>query len=347
MRLAYKPLSLPLEFTFTISRSSQHVAETVLLELTAELNGQTYTGIGEAVPAAFYGETPQTVMQFYDQLIAEQALASVHPLNRQHLGQILDTYPNHYAAKAAIDCACWDLAGKVADMPVFALLGLDPSQAPKTSYTLGIADLPTFRHKLQTALGRGYDVLKIKLGGDTDEACLELTRQLAPQASLRVDANAAWTLQQAQHWLPRLADLGVEFVEEPLILGSPEGDYHDLRENSPLPLMADESCHRLADIPRCARLFHAVNLKLTKTGGLTETLAMIYAARAHGLKIMLGCFTESALAITAMAQLSPLVDFADLDGHLLVAHSPFAGITVDGSQLILPLNRPGIGVIAS
>ena len=345
MRLAFKPLILPLEFTFTIARSSQQVAETVLVELTAELNGKTYTGIGEAVPTTFYGETAETVMGFYRQLNADQALANVHPLNRQQVGQILERYPKNFAAKAAIDCACWDLAGKVADLPVFALLGLDPSLAPKTSYTLGIADVPTFRHKLQTALSRGYDVLKIKLGGDTDEACLELTRQLAPQATLRVDANAAWTMAQAQHWLPRLADLGVEFVEEPLRQGSDEGDYYDLRENSPLPLMADESCHRLADIPRCGRLFHAVNLKLTKTGGMTEALAMIHAARAHGLKIMLGCFTESALAITAMAHLSPLADFADLDGHLLVAHSPFNGVEVAGSQLILPINRPGLGVL--
>jgi L-Ala-D/L-Glu epimerase len=345
MKLAYKPLSLPLEFTFTISRSSQTVAETVLVELTAELDGQTWTGIGEAVPTAYYGETPATVTAFYDQLITDHALVGVHPLNRQHMEHVLAQYPGRYAAKAAIDCACWDLAGKIAQLPVFALLGLDPSQAPKTSYTLGIADVPTFRHKLETALSRGYDVLKVKLGGETDEACLELTRTMAPHAVLRVDANAAWTKTQALYWLPKLADLGVEFVEEPLRVDSTAEDYATVKAASPLPLMADESCHRLQDIPQCAVRFHAVNLKLTKTGGLSEALRMIHAARAHGLRIMLGCFTESALAITAMAQLSPLVDYADLDGHLLVAHSPFTGVQVLGSQLVLPINRPGLGVL--
>jgi L-Ala-D/L-Glu epimerase len=345
MQLTYKALTLPLEFTFTISRSSQQVAETVLVELSAEVNGQTVTGVGEAVPAAFYGETCADVQTFYDMLKTTHLLEDVSPLNRQRVNALLANYPGHYAAKSALDCACWDIAGKVANLPVYALLGLDAGLAPKTSYTLGIADMPTYRHKLQTALQRGYEVLKIKLGGENDDDCLALTRELAPHATLRVDANAAWTLEQARHWLPRLAELGVEFVEEPLRLDSPESAYQALKAESPLPLMADESCHRLTDIPKCAEFFHAINLKLGKTGGLTEAIRMIHAARAHQLKIMLGCFTESALAITAMAQISPLVDYADLDGHLLVQNSPFVGVEVVGSQLHLP-TRPGLGVLA-
>jgi L-Ala-D/L-Glu epimerase len=344
MQLTYKALTLPLEFTFTIARSSQTEAETVLLELVSHVQGQPVTGIGEAVPAPFYGETAATTMAFYNQLVTEGALDAVDPLNRQQVTAVLARYPGHYAAKAAIDMACWDIAGKQAGMPVYAMLGLDPTQVPKTSYTLGIAPLPEFRHKLAVAQDRGHDVLKIKLGGPEDWACMDLVRQACPNATIRVDANAAWTLPQAQEGLQRLADWGVEFVEEPLRLDSPPADYATLLEQTPLPLMADESCHRLADVPRCAPFFHAVNLKLSKTGGLTETLRMIYAARAHELKIMLGCFTETTLSITAMAQLSPLVDYADLDGHLLIKHSPFAGVElVAGSQLVLPTGV-GLGV---
>jgi L-Ala-D/L-Glu epimerase len=172
---------------------------------------------------------------------------------------------------------------------------------------------------------------------------LQVIRQLAPQATLRVDANAAWTVDSALEILPVLKEMGVEFVEEPLLLNSPEADYHRLKAESPLPLMADESCHTLKDIPRCAQHFHAINLKPTKTGGLTEALRMIYAAKAHDLKIMLGCFTETSISNTAFAHLSPLVDYADLDGGLLLAKDPFDGVQFEGNQIRLP-RRPGIGV---
>lgn len=349
MDLHDRLLELPLEFTFTIARASTDVARTVLVELTTVYEGTSYTGLGEAVPAAFYGETPDSVRAFYEQVRAKKLLAGLDPFNIQELEARLDQIPEHRAAKAAIDAAVYDIQGKILAMPLYRLWGLDPSRAPKTSYTIGIAEPDLVRHKTQVAVGRGYDILKVKLGGPQDWETLCLVRDVlqeeAPQTTLRVDANAAWTLDHALDMLPRLANLGVEFIEEPLRLESLEADYQTLKDQSPLPLMADESCHILTDIPRCSRFFHAINLKPTKTGGLTEARRMIHAARAHGLKIMLGCFTETSVANTAFAQLSPLVDYADLDGSLLLAQDPFDGMTFEGSQIRLP-SRPGIGVVA-
>ena len=161
---------------------------------------------------------------------------------------------------------------------------------------------------------------------------------------MRVDANAAWDVEDAIEICHLLHDNHVEFVEEPLKLTASEDDYARLKAESPLLLMADESCHTLSDIPRCARYFHAINLKHTKTGGLTEALRMIHAARAHGLTIMLGGFGESSLSVTAFAQLSPLVDYCDLDGALLMAEDAYEGIIFKGSRFTLP-NRPGLGLI--
>jgi L-alanine-DL-glutamate epimerase-like enolase superfamily enzyme len=344
MNLSYRLLELPLEFTFAISRSSKDVAYTVLVELTTEYNGQRYTGLGEAVPTRFYGEDPNTVMDFYEQIKVEGLLEGLDPFNIQDLCERFTGYTRHRAARAAIDMAVYDIQGKILGIPLYQLWGLDPNRAPKTSYTIGLAGLETVRHKTEVALSRGYDILKVKLGGPEDLKTLALIRQLAPEATIRADANAAWTLDDALRMLPELVRFGVEFVEEPLHLKkSKEADYERLREETPLPLMADESCHTLRDIPRCAAFFHSVNLKPTKTGGLTEALRMIHAARAHDLKIMLGCFTETSVSNTAFAHLSPLVDYADLDGGLLLANDPFDGVKFVGNQIRLP-QRPGIGV---
>jgi L-alanine-DL-glutamate epimerase-like enolase superfamily enzyme len=342
--MTYRMLELPLEFTFTISRSSKTVAKTVLLELMLDYQGQAYTGLGEAVPSSFYGENAESVMAFYRACLSEGLLEHLDPFNQQELERRLALMPDNWAAKAAIDMAMLDIRGKILGIPVYRLLGLDPLKAPKTSYTIGIDTLENVKLKTETALSRGYDVLKVKLGGENDLKSLELIRQLAPEATLRVDANAAWTLKQALEMLTMLKSLDVEFVEEPLKLFSDEEDYVKLKAKAPLPLMADESCHRLRDIPRCARLFDSINLKLTKTGGIHEAIRMIHAARAHGLEIMLGCFCETSVSITSLAHISPLVDYADLDGALLLANDPFVGVTFHGSQMVLP-EWPGLGIV--
>lgn len=344
MQLKYTLLELPLEFTFTISRSSKDVAHTVLLELTTQYQGQSYTGLGEAVPTRFYGEDPNTVIDFYERIQAEGLLDGLNPFNLQDLADRLQGYTKNMSAKAAIDMAVHDIQGKILDVPLYQIWGLDPNRAPKTSYTIGIADIDTVKHKTEVALSRGYDILKVKMGAPQDLEVLQVIRKMAPTATIRVDANAAWKVDEALEMLPILKEYGVEFVEEPLHLKSSEADYERLKEESPLPLMADESCHTLRDIPRCAAYFHSINLKPTKTGGLSEALRMIHAAKAHELKIMLGCFTETSVANTAFAHLSPLVDYADLDGGLLLAKDPFDGVKFVGNQIGLP-QRPGIGVV--
>jgi L-alanine-DL-glutamate epimerase-like enolase superfamily enzyme len=344
-RLTWEPLALPLEFTFTISRSSKTVAQTVLVRLyhTAP-DGLAFEGLGEAVPAKVYGEDADSVCAFYENLQSQPWLAELDPFDLQGLHEALDRLPGNRAAKAGLEMAFYDLQGKLLEIPLYRLWGLDPRRAPKTSYTIGLADLETVRRKTETALSRGYDVLKIKLGGTDDVAALRLIRSMTPQATLRADANAAWTLREALEMLPLLADLGIEFLEEPLKLGTPDADHLELKEKSLIPIMADESCHTLQDIPRCATLFHAINLKLTKTGGLWEAQRMIHAAHAHDLKVMLGCFSETSVSISALAHLSPLVDYADLDGSLLLAQDPFDGVRFEGCRMHLP-HRPGLGVL--
>jgi L-alanine-DL-glutamate epimerase-like enolase superfamily enzyme len=346
MKLHYHTLDIPYEFTFTISRNSHTHTTTVIVELTYEENGETYIGLGEAVPSTFYGEDAQSVCAFYDTLIQTGTLSDLTPFDIQKLLARFAAIEGNLAAKSGIDMAFYDLQGKILNRPLWQLWGLDPAKAPKSSYTIGIADLDTVKRKTEIALSRGYDVLKVKLGSPNDVALFEAIRHMAPhpEFTIRVDANAAWDVQDAIDICQLLHENHVEFVEEPLKLTSTEADYARLKAESPLPLMADESCHTLNDIPRCAQAFHAINLKHTKTGGLSEAMRMIHAARAHNLTIMLGGFGESSLSITAFAQLSPLVDYCDLDGALLMAEDAYEGIHFKGSQFTLP-NRPGLGVI--
>lgn len=346
MKLQFHNLDIPYEFTFTISRHSHTHATTVVVELTYEENGKAYVGQGEAVPSEFYGENAATVGAFYEKLIRDKVLADLTPFDIQKLQDRFDAIKGNMAAKSGIDQAFYDLQGKLLNRPVWQLWGLDPAKAPKSSYTIGIADLDTVKRKTETALSRGYDVLKVKLGSPNDVDLFQAIRTLAPypEITMRVDANAAWDVEAAIDICQLLHENHVEFVEEPLKLTCTDADYAKLKAKSLIPLMADESCHTLRDIPRCAEFFHAINLKHTKTGGLTESLRMIHAARAHNLTIMLGGFGESSLSVTAFAQLSPLVDYCDLDGALLMAEDAYEGIVFQGSRFTLP-NRPGLGVI--
>lgn len=346
MKLSYQKLDIPYEFTFTISRHSHSHATTVIVSLEFTQDGKTCIGQGEAVPSSFYGEDADSVCRFYDRLNAAGTLSDLTPFDIQKLQERFAALDGNMAAKSAIDQAFYDLQGKMLNLPVWKLWGLDPAKAPKSSYTIGIADLDTVKRKTEVALSRGYDVLKVKLGSPNDVETFEAIRALAPhpQVTMRVDANAAWEVSDFLSIAQLLKENHVEFVEEPLKLSCPDADYTRLKAESPLPLMADESCHTLKDIPRCARYFHAINLKHTKTGGLTESIRMIHAARAHGLTIMLGGFGESSLSVTAFAQLSPLVDYCDLDGALLMSEDAYEGIRFEGSRFYLQ-DRPGLGVI--
>ncbi len=341
MKLSYQAQEYPLEFTFTISRSSSSSTRTIIIALEHD----KYTGRGEAVFSRFYKESEESVTKFYDRIIKEKTLDKLDPFNNQDFQArmlSLADGTNHQAAISALDMAIYDLRCKILGLPLYKYLGLDPKLCPRTSYTIGIADLDTIRLKTEAALSRGYDILKVKLGCPDDLKIIELIRSLAPKATIRVDANAAWDLKAALEILQELNKHNIEFVEEPLKLDSSLSDYEALYAASPLPLMADESCHTLRDIPHCARYFHSINIKHTKSGGITEALRMISAARAHNLKIMLGCFTETSLSIAAFAHISPLVDYNDLDGSLLLAKDPHNCISFEANRIILS-DRPGLG----
>ncbi|PYP99561.1 MAG: dipeptide epimerase, partial [Acidobacteria bacterium] len=245
------------------------------------------------------------------------------------------------AAEAAVDMALHDLAGLRLQAPLYEVLGIDPRPTPETSFTIGLDTPEVVIQKVKEA--SAYPVLKVKMGSDRDREVLTAVRDTTRQR-IRVDANEGWTPEAALERLEWLATIGVELVEQPLPADRIE-ETRALRRHSPIPFYADEGVHRAADIPRLAGAFDGINIKLMKCGGIAEALRMIAVARAHGMKIMLGCMIESSLAITAAAHLSPLVDTADLDGNLLVQNDPFEGATVVEGRLVLP-DRPGLGVVA-
>ena len=344
MKLSYQLIELPLEFTFAISRGSKDIAKTIIVKLEAEYQGSNYIAYGEAVFSKFYGEDEHSVSAFYEQIIADKVLDDLDPLNLSEFEKRINRYENNMAAKAGLDIALYDLRSKIKNLPLYKFLGLSAHKAPKTSYTIGLADLETMKMKTLVALERGYDVLKIKLGTADDVKIVKMIRQLAPKARIRLDANAAWQVDDALAVLEEIKDLNIEFVEEPLRPDSSPKDYEKLYRKSPLPLMADESCHTSKDIEYCARYFHSINIKHTKCGGITEALRMIKEARNYKLKIMLGCFCETSISIAAFCHISPLVDYADLDGSLLLKNDPYKIELFQANQIVLP-SVPGLGFI--
>jgi L-alanine-DL-glutamate epimerase-like enolase superfamily enzyme len=243
------------------------------------------------------------------------------------------------APKAAIDMAVYDLLGKRLNAPLYELLGIDPSETPLTSFTIGIDTPARMAEKARAA--RQYKILKVKVGTDNDLENLEAIRSVT-SAVIRVDANEAWSPKQAVSRIKELARFDVEFVEQPV----PAADLAGMgfvREHSALPIIADESCIVPSDIPKVAPYVDGINIKLMKCGGVYPAWQMIQIARAHNLKVMMGCMIESSIAITAAAHLSPLLDYADLDGHLLVADDPYRGVTVENGRLKLG-NAPGLGI---
>ena len=328
-----KPLDLKLTTPFRISRGVEHIAPNVIVQL----NYNALTSYGEAAPSAFYGESAETVLACIalfagnlgdDPFVIEDIMSNLDRLIRLNP-----------SAKAAVDMALYDLMGQLLNVPLYKLLGLNPLHTPRTSFTIGI-DTPA--KMAQKALrAKDYPILKIKVGTKYDIENVKAIREVS-SAILRVDANAGWTPKEAIKNIHALAPYNIEFVEQPV---AP----HDLtglkliRENVPVPIFVDESCVSLHDIPKLAGCVDGINLKLMKNGGISQVLKLIHAARAHDMSIMLGCMIESSLAITAAAHLTPLVDYADLDGHLLIDNDPYAGVTVEHGKLILPAT-PGLGV---
>jgi L-alanine-DL-glutamate epimerase-like enolase superfamily enzyme len=331
VKTSIEPLNLSLRHPFGISRGVATTSHNAVLRV----EDQGIEGLGEAAPARHYGETQASVERAL--AIMTQAL----PDDLTYLEPLLrsgDTAIGRSgAAKAALDLALHDLVAKRLGLPVHQLLGLPAPEGKMTSFTIGLDSPEVVRRKVLEA--REYPILKVKVGVPGDLELVALVRELS-DAQLRVDANAGWSFAEARRKIPRLVDLGVELIEQPLPPSHLEG-IRTLRDSCPVPIFADESVERAEDIPRIAGCVDGINIKLMKCGGLREAMRMIAVARAHHLQIMLGCMVESSLAITAAAHLASLVDYLDLDGHLLVSNDPFVGVGVDRGVMCLP---EGIGL---
>ncbi|MBI4418943.1 MAG: dipeptide epimerase [Ignavibacteriales bacterium] len=334
MKLTFSTFDLKLKYTFTISRSSRDVSPIVLVEV--EHDG--ITGLGEASPTRRYGETIETVTAFLRSLDLSRYDS---PFDLEAIMTDVDAKaPGNTSAKAGIDIALHDWIGKKLNIPLYRYWGLDRSKTPFTSLTIGIDQPEVIEQKVREA--EEYPVLKVKLGGSNDEEIMKTIRHVTKK-TLRVDANEGWkTKEIALEKIKWLEQEGVEFVEQPLPARDLAGTAW-LRERVNLPLVADESSLRLDDVPGLRGVFDGINIKLMKCAGLREGMRMVAAARACGLKIMAGCMIESSVAISAAAQLSPLIDWADLDGAVLTTNDPFDGVTIAQGRLLLP-ERPGIGV---
>lgn len=338
MDLSYGTLDLKLHFPFTISRGTQFIANNVQVGLA---DGDL-VGIGEAAPSSHYGESRGSVLAFLGELRSRVADTAYVPISTLH--RIMEeTARLNPAAKAAVDMAAYDLLGKRLGVPAHQILGLDPTCTPRTSFTIGI-DAPDVMAR-KAADAQEHPILKVKVGTCHDEANLEAIRNARPDAVIRVDANEAWTPKEAVSAIAALEVYELEFVEQPVAAGDLEGLGY-VREAVGVPVIADEACIIPEDVRRVAPYVDGINIKLMKCGGIYPALQMIFLARAHHLSVMMGCMIESSLAITAAAQLSPLLDYADLDGNLLIDDDPFAGVTIQDGKLMLP-DLPGLGAASA
>ena len=326
---------LRLRHTWTTTMSSSEYRDT----LQARYTRDGVTGVGEGAPIVRYHENAADARKALE--AARGVILAGDPWRLETLlGEAFRQLEGQYAARAALDIALHDWAGKKLGVPVYRLLGLDPANAPLTTFSIGIDTPETTRQKVREAAE--FPVLKVKVGLDTDEATIDAVRSVTGKP-LRVDANEGWKDKEtAIRKIEWLASKGVELVEQPMPAAMLE-EAAWVRERSPIPVFADEACLRASSIPALAGAYHGVNVKLDKAGGLREALRMIHTARACGLKVMLGCMISSSASTTAAAHLSPLVDFADLDGHLLVANDPWEGVAVRDGRLVLP-DRPGLGL---
>lgn len=330
MQLRFHRVDLRLKHTFTIAHDSRDVQPTLLVELRdSEFREFGARGYGEATATPYYGVT-------IDGMVA--ALERIQPYIEEHnltnpkvfwadMQPHLSQTP---FALCALDQAAWDLWAKQQQQPLHKLWGLDTANNPITNYTIGL-DTPD--RMVEKMLEWPWPLYKIKLGRpQTDIETVRALRQHTDSV-FRVDANCGWTADQTISFAPELAKLGVEFIEQPLPADDWAGAKH-VYEQSILPIIADESCITEDDVDRCAGYFHGVNIKLMKCGGLTPARRMIARARELGLRVMVGCMTESSVGISAIAQLLPLLDYADLDGSLLIANDPATGVTFDNGRVV-------------
>ena len=334
MKLSYMPYELQLRHAFNLAKYSRTTTPDVQVQI--ELDG--IVGYGEASMPPYLGESVESVCKFLSQVDLSQFS---DPFRMEEILDYVDGIaPNNRAAKASIDIALHDLLGKIMGQPWYKIWGLSPEKAPNTSFTIGIDKADVVRQKVLEA--EPYKVLKVKMGPDNDKELVEIIRSMTDRP-ICVDANQGWSdKHKALEMIEWLYDKNCLFVEQPM----PKEMLDEtawLREHSNLPIIADEAFQRLGDIKRFHGVYDGINIKLMKSTGLHEAYQMVTLARALDMKIMVGCMTETSCAVTAAAQISPLVDWADLDGNLLIANDRFDGIKIVNGQVTIP-DRPGIGV---
>ena len=335
MEVVAKIDRLQLAQTFVIAREAADYADVVQVSLTHD----GVTGYGEAAPVERYDESATSALLFVDD---HGGLVGDDPFALEDIGERLAAAPREQAAKSALDAALHDLQGKLLGVPTFRLLGL-PRQGPPTSWTVWLGDPDEMARRAEHVAAR-FRRLKLKLGGG-DGLDVERVRAVrgVTDLPLMVDVNEWWSLEEALDALPQLAEIGVEYCEQPLRVGDAGG--RELRARSPIPIYVDEDCHTLADVETCSAIAHGINIKLAKSGGIREAIRMAHAARALRMGVMLGCMLESGLGIAAGCCVAPLCDHIDLDGNLLLRDDPWPGIAfVDGVQV--PSLEPGLGVAA-
>lgn len=334
MKLSFKPYDLQMKHTFTIAGNSRTMTPAVLTVI--EYDG--VTGYGEASMPPYLGETQASVIEFLKKVNLEQFNS---PFELDDILTYVDAIAeNNTAAKASIDIALHDLTGKLMGQPWHRIWGLNPEKTPQTSYTIGIDTPEIVRQKTIEA---PYEILKVKLGAATDKELIESIRSVS-QKPIYVDANQGWKdKHQALDMIHWLKERGVVFIEQPMSKHKLD-DIAWLTQQSPLPIVADESLQRLSDIKRLKGAFSGINVKLMKCTGMREAMKMVNLARAYDMKVMIGCMTETSCAISAAAQLSPACDWADLDGNVLISNDCFSGMKVNNGKIILN-ELPGIGVL--
>ncbi len=343
MQICAELFTVHKRFPLTISRGT--TAQTTNVWVRVEQDG--IEGWGEASPFSLGEHRQSTEMLKHAIQEVTPLLTAISPWERQRIWLLLQEMQMPSSAQAALDMALHDWLGKRAGLPLWQLWGLDCDRIVPTSVTIGINTLEAARARVRDWLQlTDVRVLKVKLGSPTgieaDRAMLMAVREEAPALELYVDANGGWSLEDAIAMCDWLADRGVKYVEQPLPRGE-EKRLPELKQRSPLPIFVDESCLTSSDIPQLANCVHGINIKLMKAGGLTEVMRMVHTARATGLQVMFGCYSDSVLSNTAAAHLAPLADYLDLDSHLNLTDDPFSGAVIQAGRL-LPNNKPGLGV---
>lgn len=336
LHLSFEPYELRLHHAFNLARSSRVTTPDVQVRI--DYDG--LTGYGEASMPPYLGESVESVAGFLSSLDLEQF---TDPFRIEDIHEYMDSVADgNRAAKASVDIALHDLVGKIMGQPWYKIWGLNPDNAPDTSFTIGIDTPEIVRRKVDEA--ESYNVLKVKMGLDNDKELVEIIRSKTDRP-ICVDVNQGWSSKEhALEMCCWLAERNCLFVEQPLPKEMIDSTAW-LRERSPLPIIADEYLQRLPDVCRAAGVYDGINIKLMKSTGMHEAYQMAVLARGLGLKVMLGCMTETSCGISAASQLSPMADWADLDGNLLISNDCFDGVKIVGGKVVIPRDRPGIGAV--